>query len=400
MLLAYTPKVLQILADVDDKCQEYLAMITVSASLFQSQSFFRSDREPAIQPHIKGGHGSGSGHSSHESLMQSLRENVGLELRPEQTVKKALFDGDAIMDTVLKHVNKRIEQAAANGASDEELQGMVEAARSGVETGFSQARKQIESAGKLTDELSEKINSTESGIYKGIDEIAEALFAIPVIDTDDSDDAAVSKQAATVTTFEQSYDRQKNSFSFELLTQEGDKVTITAMTQLERQQQSYSSNNGQQAIDIQSYSENYSSGYSFNVEGDLNESELSAIEDLVGQVNGLAKEFYDGDLTTAFNMALELESDGDQIAQFSLNLRQQQVSAHQFTGVADYAQEDPLPRGLMAPLGQFASGLQDAKEIANTFQQPRELLENLFKQMDGNPKLHDLLRPMLDKMAA
>ncbi len=375
-------------------------MITVSASLFQSQSFFRADREPSIQPHIKGGYGSGSEHSSHDSLMQSLKENMGLELRPEQTVKKALFDVDAVMDTVLKHVNKRIEQAAENGASDEELRGLVEAARSGVETGFSQARDQIQSAGKLTDELTEKIDSAESGIYQGIDDIEEALFAIPVSEDDGSDNGPVTDQATSVSSFEQSYERQKNSFSFELITQEGDKVTITAMTDLETQKQSYNSDNGQQSISAQSFAQNYSSGYSFSVEGDLNEAEMSAIEDLVGQVNDLAQEFYDGDLSTAFDMALELESDGDQIAQFSLNLRQQQVSAHQFTGAADYGQAESLPKGLMAPLGQFASGLQDAKEVANQFQQPRELLESLFKQMDDNPKLHDLLRPMLDKMAA
>jgi hypothetical protein len=393
---------LRIFADVIDKYQEYLAMITVSASLFQSQTQFRADRESAIQPHIRGGNSSGSDHSSHGSLMQSLKENMGLELRPEQTVKKALFDGEAIMDTVLKHVNKRIEQAAANGASDDELKSMVEAARSGVETGFSQAREQIESAGKLSSELSEKIDSAETGIYEGIDDIAKALFPVPGSDdsVEDSDNNVVSQQASSVSTFEQSYERQKNNFSFELFTQEGDKVTITAMTDLETQKQSYNSDNGQQSISAQSFAENYSSGYSFNVEGDLNDAEMSAIEDLVGQVYGLAKEFYDGDLSTAFDMALELESDGDQIAQFSLNLRQEQVSAYQFTGAADYGKSDALPRGLMAPLGQFASGLQDAKEVANQFQQPRELLENLFKQMDDNPKLHDLLRPMLDKMAA
>ncbi|OUR65196.1 hypothetical protein A9Q73_08490 [Bermanella sp. 47_1433_sub80_T6] len=381
-------------ADVYDKCPEYVAMITVSASLFQS--YFRSEREPAINSLLKGNNGSGAEQSASSSLMQSLKENMGLDLRPEQTVKETMFDADAVMDTVLKHVNKRIEHAAANGASDEELEGMLNAARSGVETGFAQAREQIESVGKLSDELGEKIDLAEEGIYQGIDKLEEALFA-PL---DSAEEDNVPASATNALQYEQSYQRQKNSFSFDLVTQEGDKVTISAVSDYELYEQSLNLENEQGSVNAYGFSENASSGYAFSVQGDLNEAEMTAIQDLLGQVNNLADEFYDGDLATAFDMALELDSDGEQIAQFSLNMQQQQVSAYQFTGARDYGNQDALPRGLMQPLGQFASGLQQARETADQFQQPKQLLQELFKQMDDNPKLHDMLRPMLDKMAA
>ncbi len=151
-------------------------------------------------------------------------------------------------------------------------------------------------------------------------------------------------------------------------------------------------------MEMYGFSEQSSSGYSFSVEGDLNEAEMTAIEDLLEQVNGLADEFYDGDLATAFDMALDLESDGDQIAQFSLNMRQQQN--YQYSGVTQYSADPPLPKGLMQPLGQFAQGLQGAVDTANEFQQPKELLKSLFEQMDSNPKFHELLRPMFDSVAA
>ena len=112
-------------------------MITVSASLFQAH--FRNDREPAINTQIKGGNGTGAEQAANDSLMQSLKENMGLDLKPEQTVKPAMFDVDVVMDTVLKHVNQRIEHAAANGATDEELEDMLAAAKTGVETGFAQS---------------------------------------------------------------------------------------------------------------------------------------------------------------------------------------------------------------------------------------------------------------------
>ena len=366
-------------------------MISVSASLFQS--YFRAEREPAINAQLRDGGDNGSEKLAQSTLRQSLEDHLGLELPAEQTVKGPMFDVDAVMDTVLKHVEGRIDQARADGASDEELEDMLAAARSGVETGFSQAREQLEEVGKMNDGLAEKIDSAESGIYQGIDDIEEGLFA-----QEASEEAAPS--VTTVAQYEQSYQREKNNFSFELTTQEGDKVVINAISDSQLYEQSYSSANENGASSIYSSSEQSSSGYSFSVQGDLNEAEMAAIEDLLGQVNSLADEFYDGDLATAFDMALELESDGDQIADFSLNLRQQQVQSYQYSGIAQYSGEASLPQGLMQPLGQFAQGLQGAADTANEFQNPRELLKGLFEQMDSNPKFHELLQPMFDSLAA
>jgi hypothetical protein len=366
-------------------------MISVSASLFQS--YFRTEREPSINVQLRDGGDNGSEKLAQNTLRQSLEDHLGLELPAEQTVKGPMFDVDAVMDTVLKHVEGRIDQARADGATDEELEDMLAAARSGVETGFSQARGQIEELGKLDDALAEKIDSAESGIYQGIDDFEESLFS-------DAADGETAPVLSSLTQYEQSYQREKNNFSFELTTQEGDKVVINAMSDSEMYEQSYSSANENGSLSMYSASEQSRSGYSFSVEGDLNEAEMTAIEDLLGQVNSLADEFYDGDLGTAFDMALELESDGDQIAQFSLNLRQQQVQSYQYSGVAQYTGEASIPQGLMQPLGQFAQGLQGAADTAQEFQHPQELLKSLFEQMDSNPKFHEMLQPMFDSLAA
>ena len=362
-------------------------MISVSASLFQS--YFRTEREPSINAQLRDGGDNGSDKLAQSTLRQSLEDHLGLDLPAEQTVKGPMFDVDAVMDTVLKHVEGRIEQARADGASDEELEDMLAAARSGVETGFSQARDQINELGKLDGPLAEKIDSAESGIYQGIDDIEDGLF--PQADNEES-----MPSISSLVQHEQSYQRETNNFSFELTTQEGDKVVINAMSDRELYEQSYTSANENNS----SASQQSHSGYSFSVEGDLNEAEMTAIEDLLGQVNSLADEFYDGDLSTAFDMALELESDGDQIAQFSLNLRQQQVQSYQYSGIAQYSGETSLPQGLMQPLGQFAQGLQGAVDTANEFQSPKELLKDLFEQMDSNPKFHEMLKPMFDSLAA
>ncbi len=366
-------------------------MISVSASLFQS--YFRTEREPSINAQLRDGGDNGSDKLAQSTLRQSLEDHLGLDLPAEQTVKGPMFDVDAVMDTVLKHVEGRIDQARADGASDEELEDMLAAARSGVEAGFSQAREQINELSKLDEPLAEKIDSAESGIYQGIDDIEEGLFQ--QVENEES-----MPSISSVAQYEQSYQRETNNFSFELTTQEGDKVVINAMSDSELYEESFTSANENSSLSMYSASQQSHSGYSFSVEGDLNEAEMTAIEDLLGQVNSLADEFYDGDLATAFDMALELESDGDQIAQFSLNLRQQQVQSYQYSGIAQYSGEASLPQGLMQPLGQFAQGLQGAVDTANEFQNPKELLKDLFEKMDSNPKFHEMLKPMFDSLAA
>jgi hypothetical protein len=51
------------------------------------------------------------------------------------------------------------------------------------------------------------------------------------------------------------------------------------------------------------YQEN---SFSFSVNGELDEDELKAIGQLVADANELTEEFFNGDIETAFNQALEL----------------------------------------------------------------------------------------------
>ncbi|WP_370166756.1 hypothetical protein [Marisediminitalea sp.] len=68
------------------------------------------------------------------------------------------------------------------------------------------------------------------------------------------------------------------------------------------------------------------SGVSFAVKGDLDEGELSAISDLLKQITDVSRSFFDGDMESAFNKALELGFDEKELAGFSLQLDRKQVS--------------------------------------------------------------------------
>ncbi len=381
-------------------------MISVSASLFQN-SFTHSGRETAFQAQVKTNSFTNPGQLVHNGLQQGLKEHMGVDLPAESRVNEhsQVFDVDAVVTTVMEHVAKRIEQAAAKGATDEELASMMDAARAGVEKGFKQAFEQIDAAGQSDDELTEKINSAEQGIYEGLDELQEALLVSEL--TNKSANKSVDEPAhepesmvSQVSQYEHSFSRQKNNFAFELITQEGDKVTIQAMNQSSSMAMSYMEESADHSLSYYESQESSRSGYAFNVEGDLNEAEMTAIEDLMAQVNNLADEFYDGDLGTAFNMAMDLSSDKDQISQFSLNLRQSQVSSYQYSKVSEYEQADALPQGLMKPLGHFAQGLQDAVKFAQPFKYPQDLVQNMFEQMEPEAGFKSLLQPMFDALKA
>lgn len=376
-------------------------MLSFNSALFNKSNLFSQP----IQPRVMAEENLDQDKFASQRLGQALKDNLGVDMPPEKTVNesKSVFDIDAVIDTVMQHVGKRIDQARSNGASDDDLKSMFDAARSGVETGFKQAREQIDALNKLDDPLAEKIDAAEQGIYKGIDELEEGTF---------------NSQAEIIKTntieYAKAYERTSNSFEFELTTQEGDVVKIQAMSNYESYQEALSAQgNGKELY--ASYSEqNNRSGFNLLVEGDLNDDEMAAIESLMAQVNDLASEFYTGDLGTAFDMAMNLTSDADQIAQFSLDLKQSQVSAYEYGAMKGEAlgnsgkgyETAKLPKGLADPLANFAQGVKNAYEEANQFANSRSLLENLFEQMDqttqslGKSQLPDLLKPMLNALNA
>src|SRR5690606_33124314 len=101
-----------------------------------------------------------------------------------------------------------------------------------------------------------------------------------------------------------------------VMTQEGDRVKIQVSSG-----QSFSSDqvkfNGS-GTSVDGFEMSFSSfdSLSFSVEGDLNESELAALNDLFGQVNDVAETFYGGDVEQAFNQAMDVGMNPEQLASF------------------------------------------------------------------------------------
>ena len=62
------------------------------------------------------------------------------------------------------------------------------------------------------------------------------------------------------------------------------------------------------------------------VEGDLNESEMAAIQNVFAQAESIADEFFSGDISAAFNIAQDFEFDTGQLARVNIGFRMRQVT--------------------------------------------------------------------------
>lgn len=302
----------------------------------------------------------------------------------------AVADSEALTgpaNTILGFLAGRLNLDALEGATEEQLASRLSAGLEGFVSGYSDAYKQLDEMGFLYEEVEVAIEQTFTDMLDGIDALAESLgVASPVTDAlrasqterRDSFEAdvpsdptaaseavlAASKNQAPVfaqapqsllssalsaeaalpnkaeidnlnalldaTTINYQTE-ERRSFSFSLTTQDGDTVSIRAASASESVLAGQRVRYGDAAAAASAGSVSVSSGFYIDVAGDLDDAELFAIEDVLAQVRDVSDLFFSGDIESAFNAAVELGFDAEEIAEFSLSLRSQSTTRVQET---------------------------------------------------------------------
>lgn len=264
------------------------------------------------------------------------------------------FNVDALVDKIWSFASERIADAKAEGASEEELTAMWEAAEKGIQQGFAEAKDVLSSMGEDSDDLTMKIDSAYGQLLDKLNERNLDAASAPTAAQPPAEPAAQGSPSIDRMIQIQQYERQ--TFSLDLKTSQGDTIQIRAVS--ESVANLSDSRFGQQASTQWSSLEQ--GGYSLMVKGDLNEQEMADLEALLSDVNDLAAEFYEGDYQTAFNMAKELNIDGTSLK--SMDLSMQEVEQKGASVYAETAGETiKLPKGL-EPLQQYAEKLMQAQE--------------------------------------
>lgn len=328
---------------------------------------------------------------------------------------------EKVAANILGFIERRLQLDVADGATPEQLQSRLEAGLSGFKKGFAEASEKLEALSLLSPDIKTDIGKTYDLVLEGIDAL-RAKFITSLTDKD----AAISSpstaaSALTVPSFmpapgssasyaNYEYARARE-FSFELTTREGDKVVIKAASSegLAVEAGRVSANGRSVSVANASYSASQS--FSLSIEGDLNDAERTAIEDLLGQVHELAGRFFDGDLEGAFAQAMSLGYDSTQIGRFALNLAQaeiQQVTKAYQTFEPVRANPSEQGGGLnterLLPLGHFIRDLLDTLDKASLFPEPVRLLTDMARvlpqgaetEQQPGQRFSDFLKTLLE----
>lgn len=336
-------------------------------------------------------------------LANRLAERLGL--KPEALQGKASeYTPAKVADRVLGFIEQRLTAEAAVGADPQKLQGLLAQARQGVEQGFAEARKILDGMGLLQGQVASDIEDTYQRIQQGLKALEPGAVAEP----------APQPGAVAVASYRERFAAVAETFDLAVTTRDGDRLRISvAQASASYSEQGMLAASDGQSTGVLAYQRSSSvqiGSFQISVEGELDQEEMAALSDLLKQVEGLSSSFYSGDMAGAFDRAMSLRMDGEQLASMSLQLTQTRVrqATDAYASVAGHAAQ-PTSAG-NAALGDYARGLLEALNQVNELaEQGRDLLEQL---LDGgfalDPRLSDaqlekadwLNRSLLDGFAA
>lgn len=326
---------------------------------------------------------------------------------------------EKVAGNILGFIERRLQMDVAEGATQEELQARLEAGLSGFKKGFAEASEKLEALSLLSPEIKADIGKTYDLVLEGIDDLRSKFIQSTEADPQSTSAQPKSTQPAEViktaskpvsgklevpdflpaaTSSYLGYGNYEygraREFSFELTTQEGDKVTIKAASSEGLAVEAGRAGRGNNSVSALNASYSSSQSFSLSIEGDLNEEELGAINDLLGRVNDLASQFFEGNLDEAFDQAMNMGYDAEQIGSFSLNLAQaeiQQVTQAYQTFEPSRALGSSDPQQLadqLLPLGNFIKDLLASLDrAAAEFNEPKSLLSNIAENITGETEV-------------
>lgn len=370
-------------------------------------------------------------HSLNQTLaINEHKAKLPLPVSKEEAKEKqqSLFDFEEVAKNVLHFVGGAIKHAKAKGVDDAALIGMFEQARSGVLKGIDMAKKDL--GGMMNEEIATGITRSKELIDDGIKKLEEQLFGR-------TEENKLSENQAIIS--ESVFYTKQDSGEILVNTRDGDEVRISFESQQQFQlnrellvgiaqpvdpitsekddvdvniaddkksedtdtadkvssdSQDAPANNTVQQKPVspsetsvskvameQSYSHFEKMGLAFSIRGELDDGELAAISDLVSNANELADEFFNGDVESAFQQALNLGFDEKELTGFALQLsRNEQVQVIQTYESVSHFKDDQQasdPSKAAKPVAQYLDHMLEVMEQSRLTLQDRGSYENL-----------------------
>lgn len=348
----------------------------------------------------------------HQSISNKFLSVNGFnnEVAEPNTEKLNVFDFDAVAKNVMSFVNTSLSAAKSRGASTEELEEMLGQARQGANQGIDEAIDELSELLVLDENLTEGIEKARSLINTGLDEAEEKLT------NDSNDNLATQANSSSLNSHAVAYssnnfNSQSNSSDLSITTADGDVVSIS-FSALEANQSSenlsYYQGQDDKEINYQSSSASYSQmNFSYSVQGDLDKDEMLAIESLIKDISKIETDFFAGNIDEAFNKAVALGYDEEQLSSFNLELRQTQISyvSQTYNEIANYTEDaNEELNNVVQPVLDFIGEFKELQNNANNIldkegEQFSQLLESVFNaEFDHNQQLLSQFSKFIEKL--
>ena len=320
------------------------------------------------------------------TLANRLADKLGLQ-PGALNGKRDDYTPEKVAGRVLGFVEQRLQSEAAAGADPARLEQLLAQAREGIEKGFADARKILDGMGVLGGQVASDIDDTYSRIQDGLGDL-DKRFGAATPGTADS---------VAVAGYSERFSAQAEPFDLAITTRDGDRLRVSvAKASASWSQSSFAAASDGSSSSLVASSQSGSlqiGGWQVSVEGELDDDEIKALEKLFSQVQDLSDKFYAGDLSGAFDRAMALDMDGEQLASMSLRLTQTSVrQATDAYGAVGGQGASAVNSGLQ----DYAQGLLDALRSAGDLAQDAGgMLKDLLKGGFSLDERFDL--PRLEK---
>jgi hypothetical protein len=200
-----------------------------------------------------------------------------------------------------------IRDALTQGADADELAAKID-------TALDAASKHLAEQGYPQDEIDAAVSRFRDRLAQEIDTLATRNAPAA------GGDAATTGAAQRVAVAEASREVQRERFSLDILTAEGDRVSIRFRSRSVTDAATAQVSGGDASSTAAQASVIARGRFKLEVDGDLDEFELAAIGDLLDKVDGIAQDFFGGDVQAAFAAASRVGLESDALSAFSLRL--------------------------------------------------------------------------------
>lgn len=278
------------------------------------------------------------------------------------------FSPEKVAQRILSHVGNYMEKLQQKGADDERLAAVFETAQDAVQKGMEDAKDKLEALGWLNNTgVQQGIDDTQSLLDEGFDALKKAFFE------------EVDSVSGVSMMSETSYRREDYS-QIQMTTQEGDVVSLNLYS-LSATAQGESASMTENGLNYSRYeSSTQAFAFDFSVEGDLNDDELAAIQDMMKSVGEVSDLFYGGDVAGALQKGFDMGFDASQLASFSMTLQTSQTMKSS-QAVSAYGQNSGM-RSIQEPLGQYRQALEDAvQKSSELFDDFRQVVETTLSDI-------------------